>query len=152
MELEDICAKHPQLVHFARRFSLEPRGQDAEDVVQEAYLRMLRLSRAGEKNWTWVFEVVKNAGLEMRQSRHRLKRGGGAVALSMDEAIPSASQPSHENLVVVRIMISLASSQLTHRMRREMQALLDGVPATSSGCRMRRLRLRAKLRQIWKVN
>jgi RNA polymerase sigma factor (sigma-70 family) len=66
-------AHHSDLVMYARRV-LGDRSDTAEDVVQEAYLRLLGLAASDEAPTSarpWLFRVVRNLAIDERRSAGR---------------------------------------------------------------------------------
>ncbi len=66
-------AHHSDLVMYARRV-LGDRSDTAEDVVQEAYLRLLGLAASDEAPTSarpWLFRVVRNLAIDERRSAAR---------------------------------------------------------------------------------
>ena len=66
-------AHHADLVMYARRV-LGDRSDTAEDVVQEAYLRLLGLAASDEAPTSarpWLFRVVRNLAIDERRSAAR---------------------------------------------------------------------------------
>ncbi|MFN8124436.1 MAG: sigma-70 family RNA polymerase sigma factor [Thermoleophilia bacterium] len=70
---QDPSVHHAELLAYARRM-LGDEGRHAEDVVQEAYLRLAEQDAAGRRpddDRRWLFRVVRNLALdERRRARH----------------------------------------------------------------------------------
>ncbi len=59
----------PELLLFARQLTND---QAAEDVVQEAFVQLLRQSQPPENVRAWLYRVVRNTARSMfRRLRHR---------------------------------------------------------------------------------
>lgn len=79
--LQGIAERRLQLVQVARRMAR--RNEDAEDILQEAYLRAysaLPHFRGDCQMSTWLTSIIKNTALE------HLRRQRGRVFLSIDNA------------------------------------------------------------------
>jgi len=61
----------PALVLYARQWLEAP---EAEDVVQDAFLRLICLSRPPRRPKGWLFRCVRNAALNRARSRRRRRR------------------------------------------------------------------------------
>ena len=63
------------LVLWARHWCAEP-----EDVVQEAFLKLARQSRAPDDTTAWLYRVVRNGALDAAKTARRRKRRETAAA------------------------------------------------------------------------
>jgi RNA polymerase sigma-70 factor (ECF subfamily) len=70
-QLGDLIDRHgPALILFARQWTTA-----AEDVVQEAYLRLIALRSPPDDAASWLFRVVRNAALDAaKMDRRRARR------------------------------------------------------------------------------
>ena len=102
---------YDQLRSVATRFV---RREDADDMVQEAYLRALACSEKfrGEANpSTWVYRILVNACLDLR--RYRQRRG---VHLTLDEAhVRPRGRQRHRLIDRHALRIALASLEPAER-------------------------------------
>ena len=113
-------AHHSDLVMYARRV-LGDRSDTAEDVVQEAYLRLLGLAASDEAPTSarpWLFRVVRNLAIDERRSAARradpvAEIGALGAAAALDTAV----------LVEQREEISEAFRELAALPPRERRAL-----------------------------
>ena len=95
-----LVERHSRTV-FRLAFRMTGNEQDAEDVVQESFLRAYRqLGRfeARANFGTWLYRIVANCSVDLmraRQARHDQARGE-----SLDEAteLPAADTPGPERL------------------------------------------------------
>jgi RNA polymerase sigma-70 factor (ECF subfamily) len=110
---EEIMLPHLDAAYNLARW-LTRNEQDAEDVVQEAYLRALRFfdSFAGGDGKAWLLTVVRNTYL----TRWRREREGTKV--TFDETIHSSQDTANAE-------ITLARKDATDTLR----ACLDSLPA-----------------------
>ncbi|HEX3998002.1 MAG TPA: sigma-70 family RNA polymerase sigma factor [Pirellulales bacterium] len=70
--LDDHCAA---LILYARQWCDSP-----EDIVQEAFLKLVAARRQPENAVAWLFRVVRNAAIDAsRQSRRRQRREAAAA-------------------------------------------------------------------------
>src|SRR5437016_12974160 len=70
-----IDAHAAPLVLFARQWCDAP-----EDMVQEAFLKLVRQSRPPEDAVAWLYRVVRNGALDAAKIARRRKRRESAVA------------------------------------------------------------------------
>src|SRR4029450_12613723 len=95
-----LVERHSRSV-FRLAFRMTGNEQDAEDVVQEAFLRAYKQLGRFESRanfGTWLYRIVSNCSVDLmraKQSRHDISRSE-----SLDEAIelPSADVPGPERL------------------------------------------------------
>jgi RNA polymerase sigma-70 factor (ECF subfamily) len=70
-----IDAHAPALLLYARQFCAVP-----EDVVQEAFVKLMAQRQPPDKVVPWLYEVVRNAALDaQKQDRRRKRREHGAA-------------------------------------------------------------------------
>jgi RNA polymerase sigma-70 factor (ECF subfamily) len=82
----------PKLVLFARQWL--PHPQDAEDVVQEAFIRVWKRRDAGRFNDAYFFAATRNAAIDhLRRSSRREQRDGEERALFEPMESPPALLP-----------------------------------------------------------
>jgi RNA polymerase sigma factor (sigma-70 family) len=75
-QIVDLIDAHaPALLLYARQFC-----DTAEDVVQEAFLRLVRQRPWPDDAVAWLYRVVRNAALDAVKSRRRRVRREEAVA------------------------------------------------------------------------
>ena len=68
--LADLIDRHgPALVLFARQWCGAP-----EDVVQEAFLKLVSLGRSPDDPAAWLYRVVRNAALDAAKADRRRQR------------------------------------------------------------------------------
>lgn len=70
-----IDAHSPALLLYARQF-----GPCAEDLVQEAFLKLVALREWPREMLPWLYRVVRNAALDERKMRQRRERREQTVA------------------------------------------------------------------------
>src|SRR5689334_23594312 len=95
-----LVEQHSRAI-FRLAFRMTGNEQDAEDVVQEAFLRAYKQLGRFESRanfGTWLYRIVANCSVDLmraRQSRHDMTRSE-----SLDEAIelPSHDAPGPERL------------------------------------------------------
>jgi RNA polymerase sigma-70 factor (ECF subfamily) len=95
-----LVEQHSRSV-FRLAFRMTGNEQDAEDVVQESFLRAYRQLGRFESRanfGTWLYRIVANCSVDLmraRQARHDQVRGD-----SLDEAaeLPAADQPGPERM------------------------------------------------------
>jgi RNA polymerase sigma-70 factor (ECF subfamily) len=70
-ELAHLVDRHgPPLILYARQWCLAP-----EDVVQEAFLKLMALAQPPREVIPWLYRVVRNAALDAgKQARRRQRR------------------------------------------------------------------------------
>lgn len=122
-ELADLIAAHAApLVLFARQWCESP-----EDVVQDAFCKLVAVRRPPDDPVAWLFHVVRNAAIDAgRSSRRRTKREQSAarpvrwfaesevegldaeVAVAALEALP----PDQREVIVARLWGGLTLEQI----------------------------------------
>jgi len=80
-----LAAHAAALVLFARQWA--PAAGDAEDVVQDAFVRFWRARHRAEDPVAYLFACVRHTALEWRRGRHRRQAREAAVAR------PEAAEP-----------------------------------------------------------
>jgi RNA polymerase sigma-70 factor (ECF subfamily) len=112
-----LVERHSRSV-FRLAFRMTGNEQDAEDVVQEAFLRAYRQLGRFESRanfGTWLYRIVANCSVDLmraRQSRHDMSRSE-----SLDQAV---EQPAHDSPGPERL---LASAEIRDRVRNALGAL-----------------------------
>ncbi|MCC6394975.1 MAG: RNA polymerase sigma factor [Bryobacterales bacterium] len=111
-----LVERHSRSV-FRLAYRLTGNEQDAEDVVQESFLRAYRQlekydGRAGFH--TWLYRIAANYALDLLRSRKRINQRKDEDGLSMLDNIPTP-EPSADRAVL--------SSQLQQRLASAMAAL-----------------------------
>jgi RNA polymerase sigma-70 factor (ECF subfamily) len=112
-----LVERHSRSV-FRLAFRMTGNQQDAEDVVQEAFLRAYRQLGRFESRanfGTWLYRIVANCSVDLmraRQSRHDMSRSE-----SLDQAV---DQTAHESPGPDRL---LASTEIRDRVRDALGAL-----------------------------
>jgi RNA polymerase sigma-70 factor (ECF subfamily) len=124
-------AHHADLVMYARRV-LGDRSDSAEDIVQEAYLRLLGLAASDEAPAgarPWLFRVVRNLAIDERRSAARR-----ADPVAEPDILGTASVDDTESLVEHREELADALREIASLPPRERRAIeLDqaGLGATA---------------------
>lgn len=123
--LEQLLARYePDLLRLCR--SALPNSGEAEDAVQETFLRFLRAYAAPSARFrgdaslrTWLFRIAVNLCLDWRR---RDRRQG--IPSSLSEAgtrdglaLPSASGPNPEEVIIDRLTVRAALMALPPRHR-----------------------------------
>ena len=103
---------YDELHRLARRFMRHERPDhtlQATALVNEAYLRLIDVNRVEWRNRTHFLalaaEMMRRILIESARSRHRQKRGGGAVHVSIDE-LGELPEPQGCNLVALSDALS----------------------------------------------
>ena len=113
-------AHHADLVMYARRV-LGDRSDTAEDIVQEAYLRLLGLAASDEAPTTarpWLFRVVRNLAIDERRSAARR-----ADPVAEPDILGAASLDDTESLVEHREELADAMREMASLPPRERRAI-----------------------------
>jgi RNA polymerase sigma factor (sigma-70 family) len=145
---------HLRLVRFARR-TLSGAGDEAEDVVQEAFLRAHAALRRTDRAIVlgpWLYTIVRNRALDVRRSRGLLRQRQHCQPPSLPLGDPELSMDQRDRLRRVvdqighlpererRALVLRAFEGRTHA---ELATRLDtSVPATKSLVCRARTRLR----------
>src|SRR5438067_774261 len=69
-----VDAQGPPLILFARQWCATP-----EDVVQEAFLKLVALRTSPREPVPWLYRVVRNAAIDAQRSDRRRQRREAAV-------------------------------------------------------------------------
>jgi RNA polymerase sigma-70 factor (ECF subfamily) len=90
--------KHRLIQHIRRRIS-DP--HQAEDVAQEAFLRLFRAARAARYSGqsrviTWLFAIAGNCVTDHLRNQSRRRAGGADVANESEPSDPSATAERNE--------------------------------------------------------
>jgi len=103
---------YDELHRLARRYMRQERPDhtlQATALVNEAYLRLIDVNRVEWRNRTHFLalaaEMMRRILIESARSRHRQKRGGGAVHVSIDE-LGELREPQGCNLVALSDALS----------------------------------------------
>jgi RNA polymerase sigma-70 factor (ECF subfamily) len=113
-------AHHADLVMYARRV-LGDRSDTAEDIVQEAYLRLLGLAASDEAPTgarPWLFRVVRNLAIDERRSAARR-----ADPVAEPDILGTASLDNTESLVEHREELAEALREMASLPPRERRAI-----------------------------
>lgn len=113
-------AHHADLVIYARRV-LGDRSDTAEDIVQEAYLRLLGLAASDEAPTgarPWLFRVVRNLAIDERRSAARR-----ADPVPEPDILGTASLDNTESLVEHREELAEALREMASLPPRERRAI-----------------------------
>ncbi|WP_369192384.1 sigma-70 family RNA polymerase sigma factor [Streptomyces sp. R08] len=117
-----FAERHPQMVGYARKwlraFGVPPASVDAEDVVQNAFARVMKSGRPIERLRPYVFTVIKN---EIRHAAQRYRSGLGYGRLDLDVQLESrgpAADPS--SATDLRVDLEAAMNRLPPQQRRVM--------------------------------
>ena len=101
-----------ELHRLARRYMRQERPDhtlQATALVNEAYLRLIDVNRVEWRNRTHFLalaaEMMRRILIESARSRHRQKRGGGAIRVSIDE-LGELPEPQGCNLVALSDALS----------------------------------------------
>ena len=107
-----VAAELHRLAH--RYIQREPEGQTLQTtaLVNEAYLRLVDASRVAWQDRTHFFAVSANLMrrilVDFARTRESQKRGGGALAISLDEARVSVPPPSAGVIALDEALTTLA--------------------------------------------
>lgn len=107
---------HDELCRLAHRYmSGERAGHplDTTALVNEAYLRLVDSSRVRWQNRAHFFAVsaqlMRRILVDVARARHKLKRGAGALHVSLDEALTVSHEPSPALIALDDALKSLAA-------------------------------------------
>ncbi len=113
-----IVSQHqPLLYSVAYRFL--GNGQDAEDMVQEAFIRLwknLSKYRADVKLSTWLYKIVVNLCLDVLKSSHR-RHQENLVEIKEKSKMNYSSADDEMNIRELHELIQEAASELTPRQK-----------------------------------
>jgi RNA polymerase sigma-70 factor, ECF subfamily len=107
-ELEDLFREHHQLV-YRTAYSVTGKRQDAEDVLQTIFLRLLRrgLPPAFDKNpQGYLYRAAVNLSLNVVRTRNRHQSIDGAERLLV--AVPAAGSATTDTFLQRRLVAALA--------------------------------------------
>lgn len=116
-----LVEKHSRSV-FRLGFRLTGNAQDAEDVVQEAFLRAYRqLDRYdGRASFhTWIYRIASNYALDLLRGRKRVEQRKDENQISIVDTVPS-DDPAADRLVYstqVRQRLAEAMDELSEQER-----------------------------------
>ena len=83
-----------RLAHHHMRFEAPNHTLQATGLVNEAYIRLIDQNRVNWQNRAHFFgaaaQIIRRILVDHARSRHRLKRGGGAVKVSLCDGIDAA--------------------------------------------------------------
>jgi RNA polymerase sigma factor (TIGR02999 family) len=101
-----------ELYSLARRYMRQERADhtlQATALVNEAYLRLIDVNRVEWRNRTHFLalaaQMMRRILVEFARNRHRQKRGGGAVRVSIDD-IGELPEPKERDLVALSDALS----------------------------------------------
>jgi RNA polymerase sigma-70 factor (ECF subfamily) len=104
--LGELLDRHgPALVLFARQWC-----RDAEDVVQEGFVRLAGERPPPERPLAWLFRVVRNGAISAGRSEGRRKRRESTVAQRRAWFAPTENRALHAD-VVTEALASLPVDQ-----------------------------------------
>lgn len=116
----EIIDRHEKpLVRFAARYrrgtSLDGARQWAEDVVQEAFLRLLRESRSlgeVENLSAWLYRVARNLAIDTNRKEIRMERRHRlAAATEVQQPAPCPEETREVGEIVTRKLLGLPPNQ-----------------------------------------
>jgi RNA polymerase sigma factor (TIGR02999 family) len=101
-----------ELYSLARRYMRQERADhtlQATALVNEAYLRLIDVNRVEWRNRTHFLalaaQMMRRILVEFARNRHRQKRGGGAVRVSIDD-VGELPEPKERDLVALSVALS----------------------------------------------
>jgi RNA polymerase sigma factor (TIGR02999 family) len=101
-----------ELYSLARRYMRQERADhtlQATALVNEAYLRLIDVNRVEWRNRTHFLalaaQMMRRILVEFARNRHRQKRGGGAVRVSIDD-VGELPEPKERDLVALSDALS----------------------------------------------
>lgn len=118
--LKQLVERHSHAV-FRLAFRLTGNEEDAEDVVQESFIKVYRKLDTFEERseiGTWIYRVVANTAIDHLRRRNRLS----ARHTSLEEALEFGRQPVSPTPSPERIALG---SQIGERVRHALDALSD---------------------------
>jgi RNA polymerase sigma factor (TIGR02999 family) len=81
-------------------------------LVNEAYLRLIDTSRVQWRNRAHFYAVsaqlMRRILVDVARARNKLKRGGGGVLVSLDEALDISHEPSADLIALDEALVKLA--------------------------------------------
>jgi RNA polymerase sigma-70 factor (ECF subfamily) len=122
----EIASPRTRAALVATATHLLGNAADAEDCVQEALLLAARNAHAFEARAcarTWLTRVVRNACLMHRRASRRLRRGGAAVHITLDD-LPIASIGDPEQEVISRALVAVIEDELQRVSHRDADVFL----------------------------
>lgn len=128
IELYDLL--RPSL--HAYLFSLGMSSDEAEDVIQETFLRLVRylLDRVTEENpRAWIFRVAHNLSMDLHRSERRWYRDSGAETYRMiRERVDPSPNPEQQVILQERMRrFENSVAQLTPKQRHCLRLRAEGL-------------------------
>ena len=107
---------YDELYRLARRYMRQERPDhtlQATSLVNEAYLRLIDVNRIEWRNRTHFLalaaQMMRRILVEFARNRHRQKRGGGAIQVSLDDVQESPNSKEHDFVVLNDALSGLAT-------------------------------------------
>jgi RNA polymerase sigma-70 factor, ECF subfamily len=107
---------HDELHRLAHRYMAGERSDhplQTTALVNEAYLRLVDSSRVRWQNRAHFFAVsaqlMRRILVDFARARHKLKRGGGAVQVSLDDALTISHEPNPALIALDHALKALAA-------------------------------------------
>jgi RNA polymerase sigma-70 factor, ECF subfamily len=112
----------PPLYGYLVCFGLEP--QQADDVIQEVFLRLFRVMQAGEEvrnPRSWTFRVAHNLSLNLVKRERRLV--SDRETENTGRAVAATTVPSPEDLYLKKEQMRLLDAAMKHLTMRQWQCV-----------------------------
>lgn len=107
---------HDELHRLAHRYMAGERAGhplQTTALVNEAYLRLVDSSRVRWQNRAHFFAVsaqlMRRILVDVARARHKLKRGGGAIQVALEEAALIANEPGADLVALDEALTTLAA-------------------------------------------
>ena len=107
---------YEELYRLARRYMRQERPDhtlQATSLVNEAYLRLIDVNRVEWRNRTHFLalaaQMMRRILVEFARNRHRQKRGGGAVQVSLDDVQELPDSKEHDLVALSDALSGLAT-------------------------------------------
>ena len=133
---------------FRLAFRMTSNEQDAEDVVQETFLRAYRrIGNFDERAsfGTWLYRITVNCSLDLVRARKRRSEHSGPANVEMDDIVQSlpASAPTPDRMAmsgearqrIVEAMEDLSASEKTAFVLRHFEGMCIDEVSRVLGCR-----------------
>jgi RNA polymerase sigma-70 factor (ECF subfamily) len=112
-----LVERHSQQA-FRLAFRMTSNEQDAEDVVQESFLRAYRQLgqfQARSNFGTWLYRIVANCSVDLIRARRARSNGGRTAGLDIAIGLPASSASGPERLA--------RSAEIAHAVERALDDL-----------------------------
>ena len=119
---DDLFDRHyAAAARFVFQLGRDFSKEDVEEICQEVFLNIIRnlaSFNGGCQLQTWIFRIAANKAGDFRERQQAAKRGGGRVALSLQQEDPATGltlDPASPLPAPDQILLSSEQSALVHR-------------------------------------